>query len=143
MTEVGVRYWDYVPELFEWPADHDHDPCPLRRTYQLARNVMAACVREDGAVDANGGHALVVYDERNPSFLPGGEAERQWAAAVDALDGQILLRRCSWQRIAVHLSAAPGLRWLVDGLAAKYGVEPCRVLGVQSPSGGHGRLGEL
>ena len=43
------------------------DSCPLQGTYQLARNVLAACVQPDGTVDANSGHALVIYDDRNPA----------------------------------------------------------------------------
>ena len=83
LTESGVRYWQYLPELFDWPADRNMKPCPLDGTYQLARNILAACVRPDGTVDANGGHALVIYDDRNPAFLPGGEAARQWEAATE------------------------------------------------------------
>ena len=59
--------------------------CPLDGTYQLARNVLAACVRPDEMVDADGGHAVVIYDDRNPAFLPGGEAARQWQSATGAL----------------------------------------------------------
>ena len=55
LTESRVRYWQYLPELFDWPADRNMKPCPLDGTYQLARNVLAACVRPDGTVDANGG----------------------------------------------------------------------------------------
>ncbi len=124
LTEIGVRYWQHLPELFDWPPDRDMSPCPLRGTYQLARNVLAACVRPEGAVDANGGHALVVYDDRNPAFQAGGEAEQQWVAATGTLRSEHLLRRCSWQRLAAHISRDPDLAWLVDGLAAKYGIEP-------------------
>ena len=85
LTEIGVRYWEYLPELFDWSADRNMDPCPLQGTYQLARNVLAACVQPDGTVDANSGHALVIYDDRNPAFLPGGEAAQQWEAATWAL----------------------------------------------------------
>ena len=99
-------------------------PCPLDGTYQLARNVLAACVRPDGTVDAHGGHALVIYDDRNLAFLPGGEAARQWEAATGAFVRQPLLRRCSWQRLVAHLANDPDLVWLVNGLAAKYGIEP-------------------
>ena len=99
-------------------------PCPLDGTYQLARNVLAACVRPHGTVDANGGHALVIYDDRNPAFLPGGEAARQWEAATGALVRRPLLRRCSWQRLVAQIANDPDLAWLVDGLAAKYGIEP-------------------
>ncbi len=35
-----------------------------------------------------------------------------------------LLRKCSWQRLAAHLSRDRELGWLVEGLAAKYGMEP-------------------
>ena len=100
-------------------------PCLLRGCYQLARNVLAACVRPDGRVDIDGGHALVVYDARNPAFRPGGEAEKQWAETVGALAHPGLLRRCSWQRLAAHLARTSEFAWLVDGLAAKYGIEPC------------------
>ena len=124
LTESRVRYWQYLPELFDWPADRNMKPCPLDGTYQLARNVLAACVRPDGTVDANGGHALVIYDDRNPAFLPGGEAARQWEAATGALVRRPLLRRCSWQRLVAQIANEPDLAWLVDGLAAKYGIEP-------------------
>ena len=124
LTERGVRYWDYLPELFDWSAGRNMDPCPLHGTYQLARNVLAACVQLDGTVDADGGHALVIYDERNPAFLPGGEAARQWEAATGALVQRSLLRRCSWQRLVAQLADDPDLAWLVNGLAAKYGIEP-------------------
>ena len=123
LTEIGVRYWQHLPELFAWSADRDMKPCPLDGTYQLARNVLAACVRPDGTVDADGGHALVIYDGRNPEFLPGGKAARQWEAATRGLVGRPLLRRCSWQRLVAHLANDPDLTWLVRGLAAKYGIE--------------------
>ena len=123
LTESGVRYWRYLPELFNWPTDQDMQPCPLNDSYQLARNVLAACVRPDGTVDADSGYALVIYDDRNPEFLPGGKAAGQWEAAAQALAGRPLLRRCSWQRLVSHLANDPDLAWLVNGLAAKYGIE--------------------
>ena len=42
LTEIGVRYWQYLPELFDWSADRNMTPCPLDGTYQLARNGLAA-----------------------------------------------------------------------------------------------------
>ena len=124
LTERGVRYWQYLPGLFDWSADRNMTPCPLDGTYQLARNVLATCVRPDGMVDADGGHALVIYDDRNPCFLPGGEAARQWQAATAALVKRPLLRRCSWQRLVARLADDSDLAWLVNDLAAKYGIEP-------------------
>ena len=124
LTGIGVRYWQYLPELFDWSADSDLKPCPLDGTYQLARSVLAACVQPDGTVDADGGHALVIYDDRNPAFLPGGEAARQWEAAAGAMVRRPLLRRCSWQRLVAHLASDLDLAWLINGLADKYGIEP-------------------
>ena len=98
------------------------DPCPLQGTYQLASNVLAACVQPDETVDANSGHALVIYDDRSPAFLPGGEAAQQWEAATRALVQRSRLRRCSWQRLVAQLATDPDLAWLVNGLAAKYGI---------------------
>ncbi len=123
LTEVGVRYWDFVPELFKWAVDRDLTPCPLDGTYQLVRNVLAACVELDRSVNTETAHALVIYDERNPAFHPGGNAYTQWNAAVDGLRNNTRLRRCSWQRFVEHIRSDPELDWLVEGLRTKYGIE--------------------
>jgi hypothetical protein len=26
---IGVRYWQHLPQLFAWPGDRDHEPCPF------------------------------------------------------------------------------------------------------------------
>ena len=70
LSELGIRYWEFVPDIFEWSGSEDHRPCALRATYQLVRNILAACMRDDGVLDMDSGHALVVYDERNPAFAP-------------------------------------------------------------------------
>ena len=41
----------------------------MRTTYQLVRNVLAVCVRsEKDNRDFKNGHAVLLYDERNPAF---------------------------------------------------------------------------
>ena len=60
----------------------------------------------------------------HPAFLPGGEAAPQWEAATGALVRRSRLRRCSWQRLVAQFATDPDLAWLVNGLAAKYGIEP-------------------
>ena len=122
LSERGIRYWQFVPHLFAWSGEQDHYPCPLELTYQLARNVLAACVDEGGTLDTENGHALVIYDARNPAFHPGGEADVQWWAAVRALRFPRLLRRLSWQGLATHLSQFRDLDWLTAGLRDKYGI---------------------
>jgi hypothetical protein len=122
LTAIGVTYWDHLPSLFAWPADRDHAPCPFEAVYQLARNVLAAVLTPDGELDPAGGHALIVYDARNPAFMVGGEADRQWEAAVAACLVPGLLRRLSWQRLLAFMATAPELAWLVTALGAKYGL---------------------
>ena len=126
LTEIGIRYWRYLPQIFDWAADRDHVPCPFHAGYQLARNALAACFAPDGSFDPNRGHALLVYDDRNPAFADGGEAYRQWRDALAACRVPGLLRRVSWQRLAAALAMAPELAWLAEGLRAKYGIEPAR-----------------
>lgn len=124
LTHIGIRYWDYMAEIFGWSPDEDHRPCPLSSTYQLARNILAACVCEDGTLDANGGHALVLYDNRNPCMQAGGKADIQWQAATGALRTEQLLTRLSWQSFVSQWPKDAVLDWLKVELDAKYGIRP-------------------
>ena len=122
LAEIGIQYWDHLPGVFAWPPDRDHSPCPFGPVYQLARNALAAAVRPGGLVDPARGHALVVYDARNPSFQAGGVADRQWESTIAACRMPGLLRRISWQRLLSFLAVAPNLAWLIDELQGKYGL---------------------
>lgn len=129
LTEIGIRYWEYLPHLFHWPSDQDHNPCPFGSVYQLARNAMAASVMPDGRVDTAGGHVLVVYDARNPAFGEGRKARKKFArdqleTTEAACHVPGLVRRLSWQRLLTAISRAPELDYLVAGLAGKYGLKP-------------------
>ena len=121
LTEIGVRYWTYLPDLFEWEAGGDLIPCPLSPVYQLARNALAATVTGAG-IDQESGHVLTVYDVRNPEFAAGGKARRQYDSATAACRIPGLFRRVSWQRVAGALAVAPEFAYLVAGLEAKYGI---------------------
>jgi len=124
LTEIGVEYWRYVPDLSNWRAETDLATCPIRFTYQIVRNLLAACVRPDGTVVPDGGYALVIYDARNPAFQSGGPADGQWRKAKESLKRPECLRRCSWQSLAAHLARDSDLDWLNAGLASKYGIMP-------------------
>ena len=124
LTEVGIRYWQHLPEIFDWPADIDHVPCPLRGVYQLARNVLASSVMSRAQFDCCAGHALVVYDARNPEFLNKGKADGQFQLAIEACRLPGRLRRLSWQRLLLALAEAPELAYLVKGVEEKYGLRP-------------------
>jgi restriction endonuclease-like protein len=119
----GVRYWEFVPQLFpRWSADQDQRPCPLDATYQLVRNVLAACVRDDDSVDLENSHALLIYDSRNPAFTNGGSGYAAYRAVRAGLGMPNLLRRCSWQDLVTTFRQDPDLSWLTTALSEKYGL---------------------
>ena len=122
LTETRVRDWQYWSALVA--ADRTMNPCPLDGTDQLARHVLAACIEPDGPVDADGDQARVIDDA--PPGLPARwrEAARPWDAATGARVRRPRRRRCSWPRLVAPLSHDPDVAWLVNGLAAKDGIEP-------------------
>ena len=122
LTQGGVRYWHYVPHLFTWRSDADLIPCPLNANYQLVRNVLAAGVNGDGMVSREAGHAVLIYDDRNPAFRDGGKGLAAYRKTQDALHERTLLRRCSWQTITAHLRRQNILPWLMELLELKYGL---------------------
>ncbi|KPK49232.1 MAG: hypothetical protein AMS22_13965 [Thiotrichales bacterium SG8_50] len=121
LSEIGVKYWDFAPQVFDWSGDDDISPCVLRNTYQLARNVLAACAQEDGAVDRESSYALIIYDAANPAYRKNGEAIGQFHKAQSALKYPHMLRSLSWQSLVSHLEAGHILPDLVARLRSKYG----------------------
>lgn len=122
LTAIGVRYWRYVPLLFRWDGGQDHRPCPLSANYQLVRNILAIGVRPDGQVSPANGHAVLIYDERNPAFQEGGLGFVAFAETRRVLREPAMLRKCSWQRIVDHMRNEGALPWLTERLALKYGL---------------------
>lgn len=110
LSSKGILYWKHVSAIFEWSADSDHLQCPIRIPYQLVRNILAARL----------GHAVLVYDIRNPAFLSDGERYGIWRALRKSLRDSSRLRRCSWQRIIGALEHDPDLNEFVRELKAKY-----------------------
>lgn len=121
LTERGVRYWDYLPELLGWRSDVDHARCPLNSTYQLVRNILAACVQSNGKLNLESGHAVLLYDGRNPSFQEGGAGFDSWISLRRDLCRPELLRRYTWQKLVSVLRDDVELQWLAFALQAKYG----------------------
>jgi hypothetical protein len=121
LTEIGVLYWKYVPSLFTWKKDGDLDTCPLNKNYQLVRNILAAGVKNSFA-SAKNGHAVLIYDKRNPAFQFDGEGENAYRETKRALKEPTMLRKCSWQRIVQHMRENEILPWLTEELNLKYGL---------------------
>jgi hypothetical protein len=124
LTEIKVRYWQFMDELFGWSSETDHRPCPLDRTYQLARNILAVCVDQDGELHIDRGHALIIYDQRNPAMAKDGACDRSWRAACESLQARSTLRRLSWQAFIAQWPSDAILNWLKQELCEKYGLCP-------------------
>jgi hypothetical protein len=123
LTEKGIAYWRHIPNLFRWSNDQDYSHCPLRSTYQLTRNVLAACTSPIGAdLRSENSHALLVYDSRNPAFQDNGDGMAAWQKVRSALRCQEQIRRCSWQRLIGHLQQETSIAGLIERLRAKYGL---------------------
>jgi hypothetical protein len=122
LTERKRKYWQYVPELFEWKSDSDLYPCPLKKNYQLVRNILAVGVKPNGTVSLNEGHVLLIYDGRNPAFQQDGDGFSAYTETRVALQKPTMLRKCSWQRIVKHIREKNTLSWLTESLALKYGL---------------------
>jgi hypothetical protein len=122
LTEIGVLYWRYIPSLFKWQSNNDIFPCPLKKNYQLVRNILGVGANAHGKVSLEDGHVDLVYDERNPAFQEGGDGLIAYWGTREALREPSMLRRCSWQRIINHLRQNDLLPWLTEQLELKYGL---------------------
>ncbi|WP_166299109.1 PGN_0703 family putative restriction endonuclease [Bradyrhizobium sp. 2S1] len=124
LTELNINYWRYTEGAFGWAPNVDYINCPLRDTYQIARNILAVGVAGDGGFDESRGHALLMYDQRNPAMLPGGWGDHQWLAASGAIQNAGTLRRLSWQSLIGQWPADEVLSWMKTRLGEKYGLHP-------------------
>ncbi|MGO8670730.1 MAG: PGN_0703 family putative restriction endonuclease [Capsulimonadaceae bacterium] len=121
ITEARVRYWKFIPELFNWTPDVTCGTCLVKERYQLVRNVLAVAVQDWNTIDTSG-HAVLVYDERNPEFQSGGSGMQAWTSVKEALKKPAMLQRCSWQQLVACLDGVAELAWLRGELCAKYGL---------------------
>lgn len=121
LSEIGVSYWSYIPELLDWSAETNHAPCPLKSNYQLVRNLLVVCVSRNRSVSLDSGHVVLLYDGRNPAFQRNGKGITAWNNVRAGLKKQSLMQKCTWQEIEACLRADATLDWLTTGLSEKYG----------------------
>lgn len=92
------------------------------------RNILAVGVK-DGKVSPDNGHVVLIYDERNPAFQEKGKGLIAFTKTQKASLKPTMLRKCSWQRIVMHLRGKKILPWLTGQLKAKYGFsKPANVM---------------
>lgn len=122
LTEIGVLYWKYIPSFFNFGNEIDLNPCPINKNYQLVRNILGIGVNEEGLASPDNGHAILLYDERNPAFMVNGKGFIAYSETRAALKRPEMLRKCSWQRITERIRQSNIHPWLTDQLAEKYGL---------------------
>jgi hypothetical protein len=122
LTEVGVSYWEFIPVVFDWNSLQDMSPCPLLPTYQIVRNILAALVDADGQVSSSNGHAVFVYDGRNPAYKLGGAADMQLRQAAAACRIPGAMRRVTWQEVVRACAGSADLTWLSEAMKDKHGI---------------------
>ncbi|MEO0026430.1 MAG: hypothetical protein ABIK54_06695 [candidate division WOR-3 bacterium] len=115
---VGTKYWQHLAGLTTWTTEEGINHCPLRQTYQLVRTLLAACTSPDNS----SGHCVLLVDERNPVFQPGGKGREAFDSLRNGLKNPALLRLVTWQSVMERLRADGSLGWLVNGLQQKYGL---------------------
>jgi len=124
LTDKGIAYWDYIPQLFRWQADIDHVPCPIWKPYQLVRNVLAAAIDPERGQVWGQPVTVLVYDANNPAFASGGKVDEHFQVAQTALQEPATLKRTTWQAIAGVLLERGGYEDLTAWLDEKYGITP-------------------
>jgi len=121
LTSRGVLYWKYIPDILKWSKDIDYISCPLHETYQLVRNILAACVKSDGKLQLDKNYTVLIYDERNPAFQQEGNGMKVFMEVQKALRNPTMIRKCNWQKIIRLLQTKSDLIWLTNELRRKYG----------------------
>ena len=122
LEELGAAYWRYLAKLTTWRTKSDIiDPCPLRSTYQIARNIIAASASAN-TVQGVAGACTLLVDSRNPAFMVGGKGFQAFDSIRSSLREPSLLRMVTWQDLMGRMQADGTLNWLVDGLRFRYGL---------------------
>jgi hypothetical protein len=103
LTEIGVKYWEYIPYFFHWDKDRDFAACPLRNNYQLVRNILEAGINENGSIYPINGQVIMVYDRRNPACQHGGKIFKSYHQVKKALIYPGMLRKITWQNIISYM----------------------------------------
>lgn len=121
LSEDHIAYWDYIPQLFDWSSEVDHSPCPIRTTYQIVRNVLAACIDPRGNVRKDG-RAVLLVDKRNPAYLKDGAGRNAYEAAKVALRKPDTVQMCYWQDVVAAMRTCAELDDLTSMINSKYGL---------------------
>lgn len=95
LTGKGIRYWEYIPKVFELDPGVDHTPCPFKGdAYQWMRNaVLAAAIGKHRNLQ---GAALAAFAD-HPTFPTARKAKRGLVGPSFA--GQAAITPISYQQI--------------------------------------------
>ena len=98
LTAKGIRYWDAIPEIFDFDSGTDYAECPFKGGwFQWMRN-LALCHELAKACNRHG-KAIVVYVDSSHMPFKQKMASGDWAEFLKALKKKTLLSTLSYQRV--------------------------------------------
>ncbi len=105
LTGKGIRYWEFIPNVFQLNSVADHVPCPFRGSgYQWMRNLVLADAI--GKSEARQTTFIIVYADHSNLPFPNTLASPKWAAFVRALRADaVQFHTISYQDL-LHIAVA-------------------------------------
>jgi hypothetical protein len=109
LTGKGVKYWDYVGDLFGLDPSSDLDPCPFAfDAYQWMRNVVLA----ESLRRTTGKSVRVVAAYVDEDFLQTGMKAKSGLLGVQTLSPETAVRPLPYRRIVeIAATAGPSPIW--------------------------------
>ena len=130
LTAKGLRYWEFIPQVFDYDADQSYFECPFAGPwFQWMRNLTVgyAAARAAGRRPA----FVLAYADGPGLAMAARVRSPEWARLLNRLQpGAITLRACAYQDLIRTAQAAcpddptwPALaRWVEDKIATVCGV---------------------
>jgi hypothetical protein len=97
LTAKGIRYWDVIPEIFEFDSRHEYEICPFRGGwFQWMRNLVLCSELTGNSLQPK--VAIVYVDSPSMPFKKKME-NGEWAEFMGTLKKNDLLSTLSYQRV--------------------------------------------
>jgi len=122
-TDIGVKYWYFIPEIIDWDTNVDYPKCPLYESFQIIRNILAASISPITGKLLNKSNTLIIYDERNENFQSGSKFELSFNSVRNKLKKGVELQKTTWQEICRVIQEDGENSDLVIWLKEKYGIQ--------------------
>jgi hypothetical protein len=100
LTGKGIRYWEYIPQIFNLDPDAEHRPCPFAgSSYQWMRTlVLASALAEKHKLKPA---AALVFADRPimPIAARFGDQDSPWSRMTAGMTGAVRFERLSYEKL--------------------------------------------